>query len=169
MRLPGSAILACLSLSSLCAADAPKFEVDILPVLQRNCVTCHSGAKPQGGLDVQSIEGLLRGGQSGPAIRPGKADGSLIIEKLVSKKMPPTPEKLSDAQIARLRQWIDSSTEFAAPSEADILPVIQMRCVVCHGKRKQEGGLDLRTHAFSSRAARAGLLLYQAIRTAVFC
>ena len=83
----------------------------------------------------------------GPAVRPGKADASLIIEKLVSKKMPPTPEKLSDAQIARIRQWIDGSTEFASPTEADILPVMQMRCVVCHGKRKQEGGLDLRTRA----------------------
>ena len=70
--------------------------------------------------------------------------------------MPPTPEKLSDAQFARIRQWIDGSTEFAPPTEADILPVVQMRCVVCHGKRKQEGGLDLRTHASQMKGGKSG-------------
>ena len=156
MRLRKLTVLGCLCCMGLLAADAPKYQADILPILEKSCIGCHSGASPQAGLNLQSIEGLLQGGRSGPAVRPGKADASLIIEKLVSKKMPPTPEKLSDAQIARIRQWIDGSTEFAPPTEADILPVVQMRCVVCHGKRKQEGGLDLRTHASQMKGGRAG-------------
>ncbi len=156
MRLRKVTVLACLCSIGLLAADAPKFQEDILPILQKSCIGCHSGASPQAGLNLQSIEGLLHGGQSGPAVRPGKADASLIIEKLVSKKMPPTPEKLSDAQIVRIRQWIDGNTEFAPPTEADILPVMQMRCVVCHGKRKQEGGLDLRTHASQMKGGKSG-------------
>ncbi|MBV8818754.1 MAG: DUF1549 domain-containing protein, partial [Acidobacteriaceae bacterium] len=156
MRLRIIAVIACRFSVGLLAADTTKFQTDVLPILQKNCIGCHGGAKPQAGLSLQSIEDLLHGGQSGPAVRPGKPDASLVIEKLVSKKMPPTPEKLSDAEIARIRQWIGESTEFAPPTEADVLPIVQMRCVVCHGKRKQEGGLDLRTLAGQMKGGKSG-------------
>jgi hypothetical protein len=127
---------------------AADFETEVLPILKAHCVTCHSGPVPQAGLDLHTQELVLKGGRSGPAVQPGVSDRSLLIEKVVSKSMPPVGAKLTDLQISVLRHWIDSLK--GAPrqvTESDALPIFQMRCVVCHGKRKQEGGLDLRTQA----------------------
>jgi mono/diheme cytochrome c family protein len=142
-------------------AKPPSFEADVLPILKANCLACHSGPTPQAGLDLHAVETALKGGKSGPAITPGKADSSLLVEKVTSKSMPPTPTKLDDEQIARIRLWInkgDFKTAHGAElvTESDVLPIFQMRCVVCHGKRKQEGGLDLRTQASRMKGGNSG-------------
>src|ERR1700680_81592 len=64
------------------AADstpAEFFEMRVRPVLARSCLTCHA-ASHMGGLDMTSREGLLKGGDSGPAIVPGEPDKSLLIQ-----------------------------------------------------------------------------------------
>ena len=143
------------------AAKPPGFEADILPIFQAQCFACHSGGKPQAGLDLHSLESVLKGGKSGPAITPGNADTSLLVEKVASKSMPPTASKLDDQQIARIRLWV-SKGDFGTArqreevTENDVLAIFQMRCVVCHGKRKQEGGLDLRFQASRLKGGRSG-------------
>jgi len=103
----------------------------------------------------------MRGGKSGPAIKQGSSEGSLLVEKIVSKAMPPAQPKLTDKEIALIRSWIDKG--MAGPGAAaelvtdhDILPIFLMRCVICHGKRKQEGGLDLRTQASRLKGGKSG-------------
>ena len=44
-------------------ASEPRFEVDILPLLEKNCLKCHSSDSRQGGLSLQSLEGVLEGGE----------------------------------------------------------------------------------------------------------
>src|SRR5438093_13419877 len=75
---------------------APGFESDIVPILQAKCWACHSGASPQAGLDLRSPDSILKGGKSGPAVKPGSSAGSLLIEKVTSKVMPPGAGKLSE-------------------------------------------------------------------------
>ena len=53
------------------AAEPPRFESDILPILTAHCLGCHSGPKAQAGLDLRTIETLLKGGKTGPAVLPG--------------------------------------------------------------------------------------------------
>ncbi|MGH9629838.1 MAG: DUF1501 domain-containing protein [Bryobacteraceae bacterium] len=53
------------------------FEMRVRPLLAKNCFSCHSSSK-MGGLEMTSRESLLKGGQSGPAIVPGDAQGSLL-------------------------------------------------------------------------------------------
>ncbi len=135
----------------------PPFSANVLPIFQAHCVGCHSGANPQASLDLTSPDRILKGGRSGPSIVAGESDRSLLVEKIVSKNMPPASPKLTDVEVQTVRNWIDKGAplELAAAgfahapaiTERDILPIFQMRCVVCHGKRKQEGGLDLRTIA----------------------
>ncbi len=88
------------------------FEKKIRPTLADNCYQCHSrqSEKLKGGLLLDTREGLLKGGETGPAIEPGDPDHSLLIkavrytdEKL---QMPPKGKKLSPEQIADLETWL---------------------------------------------------------------
>ena len=90
------------------------FENKIRPVLVQKCYSCHSAeAKEKGklksGLYVDSREGLLYGGETGPALLPGKPADSLLIKALrhitEDLAMPPK-EKLPDAVIADFEKWI---------------------------------------------------------------
>src|SRR4029079_16927132 len=67
------------------AADQPPslddetfFESKIRPVLATNCVECHGATKASGGLRLDSREGLLKGGDTGPAVVPGSVEQSLL-------------------------------------------------------------------------------------------
>jgi hypothetical protein len=87
------------------------FEKKIRPVLASNCYGCHSSKlkTPMGGLALDTKAGLLKGGDSGPAIVPGKPAESLLLRAMryndMRLKMPPT-DKLPDAVIADFEQWI---------------------------------------------------------------
>ena len=65
------------------------FETQVLPLLQAKCVKCHGATNPKGELDLASIAGLRRGGESGSVIQPGNAEKSSLLEKLTSGEMPP--------------------------------------------------------------------------------
>lgn len=91
-------------------AAAEFFEMRIRPLLAENCYACHTSAR-KGDLRLDSREELVRGGSSGPAIRPENSAASLLI-RVVSHtherlQMPPQG-KLSDRNIEDLRSWIDA-------------------------------------------------------------
>ncbi|MEK6236657.1 MAG: DUF1553 domain-containing protein [Planctomycetales bacterium] len=85
------------------------FEKKIRPVLVKHCYECHAAdsKKIQGELLVDSREGLIRGGESGPAVKPGDLKESLLISALKHDdfEMPPKG-KLPDSVIADFEQWI---------------------------------------------------------------
>lgn len=84
------------------------FEKQVRPVLVEHCYECHS-ERADGGLKIDSREGLLRGGDSGAALIPGNSDTSLLIEAVryqnLDFQMPPQG-KLGLAQIAALEKWV---------------------------------------------------------------
>jgi hypothetical protein len=85
------------------------FEKRIRPVLVEHCYACHAvdAQRLRGGLQLDSREALLRGGDSGPVVVPGKPEASLLLEALryETYQMPPDG-KLSDQVIADFSQWI---------------------------------------------------------------
>ncbi|MSU78499.1 MAG: DUF1553 domain-containing protein [Gemmataceae bacterium] len=87
------------------------FEKKIRPVLVNHCYECHSTAskKSKGGLRLDTRDGLLKGGATGPALVVGDAEKSLLILAIrhtnKELQMPPK-QKLTDAQIADLAAWI---------------------------------------------------------------
>ena len=95
-------------------ADLQFFETKIRPILSDNCYQCHShqADRVKGKLMLDSRDGLLLGGASGPAIVPGKPDDSLLIQAIrytdEDLMMPPKDHggKLSDQQIADLTEWV---------------------------------------------------------------
>ena len=87
------------------------FREKVQPILSQHCFKCHShGEKMKANLLVDSREALLTGGDTGPAIVPGDPAKSLLIEAIGYKnadmQMPPKGEKLSDAQVATLTEWV---------------------------------------------------------------
>ena len=93
------------------------FEKKVRPLLVDRCLSCHgtAGQKQESGLNLTHREGLLTGGQRGPAVIPGDAAGSLLISAVrgldqgehLGLKMPPEGEPLSVKEISVLEQWIE--------------------------------------------------------------
>jgi cytochrome c5 len=95
------------------AKEAPDFQKDIAPIFEAKCNRCHGEKKKDGKLDMRTIPALLRGGVSGPAIAPGKADTSLLVELIHFNEMPPKKEKarVTKDELARIKAWIDAGAK----------------------------------------------------------
>ncbi|XZE53102.1 DUF1553 domain-containing protein [Planctomycetaceae bacterium SH139] len=95
---------------TLSPSELQFFETKIRPVLVEHCYSCHSseGNSIRGGLTVDSRQGLLGGGQSGPAVVPHDPEESLLWTAMnhLDFEMPPN-RKLSAETIADFRQWIE--------------------------------------------------------------
>jgi hypothetical protein len=111
----GAFLQIALAGSALAADAAPGgndfFETRVRPVLVGHCYECHSTAakKSKGGLRLDTRAGVLKGGDSGPALVPGDPDNSRLIRAVrhtdKELRMPPK-KKLSDTQIADLTAWV---------------------------------------------------------------
>jgi hypothetical protein len=106
-------VVACGSSNSAQAveteASLQHFEKKIRPLLAEHCWSCHGPDEREGGLRLDSAEGVRRGSESGPVIVPGKADESRIVQvvrRTGDVKMPPD-EALSAAEIADLVAWVE--------------------------------------------------------------
>lgn len=97
----------------------PVFSGVILPILQRRCSSCHGPEKHKGGLRLNSLEGLLAGGDNGPVLKTGHATDSPLIQRLKlplgdddhmppAGKPQPTPE-----EIELLEWWINAGAPIA--------------------------------------------------------
>lgn len=91
-------------------APAPDFKRDVLPIFEAKCLHCHGAKRRDGKLDMRTLESLLAGGVSGPAIKPGNAPKSLVIELIHYQEMPPKkePARVTPAELDRLRSWINA-------------------------------------------------------------
>jgi len=88
---------------------------DIMPIFQLRCVVCHGLRTRQAGLDLRTVASVLRGGKSGPAIVPGRAEDSLVLKRIHGGEMPPRRllvefaiKPMSAHEIEKLTMWIDA-------------------------------------------------------------
>jgi hypothetical protein len=94
------------------ARAEPDYLLAVKPLLQHHCYACHGALKQKGGLRLDTAAALLKGGESGPAVRPGEPSRSLLLERVQSvdpdEHMPPKHEgeNLAPAQVALLEAWI---------------------------------------------------------------
>ncbi len=105
-------IVASPAFAAIAPEGAEFFEKKIAPIFKEHCFKCHShGAeKIKGGLVLDSADGALTGGDTGPAVVPGDVAKSLLITAVGYKdddlQMPPKGKKLADEQIAALTEWV---------------------------------------------------------------
>src|SRR4051812_32126377 len=143
--LLSSALVVCGISSAQTTPDAEAyFETKVRPVLVRDCYGCHG---PQaktafGNLRLADRASVLKGGDSGPAIVPGKPDDSLLIRAIRydgSLKMPPTG-RLKQADVEVLTEWVKLGA--AWPEAAPQTPAKSAGPVKTHVKTVEERRKD---------------------------
>ena len=155
------------------SADAPAvtpayFDSKIKPILQQNCYACHTAAA-MSGLRVDSMEALLKGGNSGPAIVPGNPDKSLLIiavRQTDNDLKMPKGGKLKAEEVAALEEWVKlgapgpqtASVDANSPKatattggavgaatpagdffESRVRPILANNCYACHTAASASG------------------------------
>ncbi|MEZ6137336.1 MAG: PSD1 and planctomycete cytochrome C domain-containing protein [Pirellulaceae bacterium] len=96
--------------------DDTFFESNIRPLLIEHCVSCHGEKKQEAGLRVDSLAGMLTGGDSGPALVPGATAQSRIIQAVRRQdglEMPPN-KPLTEPAMQLLEQWVRSGAYWPA-------------------------------------------------------
>src|SRR5207253_7181940 len=103
------------------AQRAPLFKSEILPILEKNCVSCHGDKAKMAGLDLSTFTGMMTGSSSGPVIAPGKPERSLMW-KLIENGQMPQGGKLTTAEKQSIRAYIEQGRfPVAAETEAAML------------------------------------------------
>lgn len=106
------------------------FQRHILPVFQANCLACHSSSKAKGGLNLETPQAILQGGDSGPVIVPGKGRESFLYQvaagEIPDTLMPPkdnasNAHPLTASELERLLSWIDQGARGEVTSQRPIL------------------------------------------------
>ncbi len=159
-----AALAFCLSLILLESAAAQEltYHADIVPLVNQHCLDCHDADQADGGFRVDTYRHLLKGGdEAGPAVVPGKADESPLVEYLTGKRTPRMPNQrkaLADDEIALIRAWINRGAPEGEPRlavtftdeqlvffETNIRPLLARHCIDCHGPDKANGNLAFRS------------------------
>lgn len=107
------------------SADAEKLWTNrVEPLLDKYCLKCHAGVKQAGGLDLRSLDTILRGGGRGSALLPGSPNASRIVQFVLPKSdthMPPDPKKqMTAAEISDLKTWISALPAPKSPPPANV-------------------------------------------------
>ncbi len=156
------------------ANAATPFEQNLLPILTAKCAYsgCHIAGGPKN-LDFSTYQAFIKGGDAGPIFIPGNAQGSTIIDEIVSGRMPIGGPQLSDTEIQSFRDWINNqeaaagmpvdeapqpqtpeSTDGTVSFQQDLLPILTARCAYsgCHDANGPDD-LDFRTYQTFIRSA----------------
>ena len=106
--------------------DTPvDFAKEIHPLLKRSCLACHNTTKAKAGLNLESPQAILKGGDGGPAATPGKGNESLVLRSASHQEesaMPPPGNKvnapdLTPDELGLLKLWIDQGLKGSAVAD----------------------------------------------------
>lgn len=106
------------------AAEATIHSNLLAPAFDKHCVSCHNENKARGGLRLDNLAGLMKGGEAGPAVTPGKPQESQLLRRISLPPddddfMPPAGKPaLSGDQVAAIRWWIESGKPAETPVSA---------------------------------------------------
>ena len=104
--------------------ESVQFVRDLAPIVVSTCIDCHGGMQPAGRLNLTTFAGLLRGGDSGQIVSPGKPAESLLVKKLkgmAGQRMPLRKEPLDDGTIAKFEKWVAEGAKLDWPDPNELL------------------------------------------------
>lgn len=146
-------------------SEEATFDSVIKPILESRCWKCHGPAAQKGELALHTPDMIQKGSESGPILAAGKPDESRLYEVVKHGEMPPQGEgTLTADEVEAIRHWIDNGASFGQAgtrqqrptTQHDVIPILLLRCTICHGRHQQEGGLDLRDRAAILRGGKSG-------------
>ncbi|MGZ0168826.1 MAG: c-type cytochrome domain-containing protein [Planctomycetales bacterium] len=90
------------------STDAVSFKRDVWPIFRRHCRGCHSRADAKGGLSMDSVADMLKGGEGGPSLIASKVAESRLLDMITGDQpeMPKQQPALSAAKVEIIRKWI---------------------------------------------------------------
>src|SRR5205823_5242568 len=115
-----------IPISPLNRTTAVDFDSEILPFLRDNCLACHCKTTAKSGLNIETPQDMIKGGDSGAAIKPQHGAESLALQAAAHQdedtKMPPRDNKakardLTPEQLALFRLWIDQGAKLSPKTE----------------------------------------------------
>lgn len=141
-----------------------QFARDVRPVLDRSCASCHSADLKMADLDLSAHDAAMRGGEHGPVIVPGNAEGSKlyrVIAGLDKPSMPMDGDPLAAHEVAAIKAWIDQGAvwEDTVNFARDIQPVMEKTCWTCHNPVLRMSQLDLTTRESALKGGSRGVVL----------
>ncbi|MES2598795.1 MAG: PSD1 and planctomycete cytochrome C domain-containing protein [Verrucomicrobiota bacterium] len=111
-----------LALTAALPAAAVDFVKDVQPILRERCHACHGANKQEAALRLDHKPSALKGGDFGPAIKPGHSADSVLVHAIEGRnpklRMPRKGDPLSSAEIATIKAWIDAGAEW--PESASV-------------------------------------------------
>ncbi len=160
------------------AAEKIDFALDVKPLLESTCLSCHGSEKPKGDLELTTRALAIKGGEHGAAITPGDPAKSRLYTSTTLPAghddiMPPKGAPLTKTQAGVLRSWIEQGAEWPESIKLqktrridfvkDIQPVLELNCVACHRDGHSKGGLrmDEREPAFKGGDNGAGIVAFR--------
>jgi hypothetical protein len=105
----------------------------VAPLFTARCEHCHSGKEPSGGLAIGTHAALLRGGDTGPAVTPGKPEASVLVTRIRlplddGDHMPPEGEtQLTADEVALVAAWVQTGADEARELDTASLPAAALR------------------------------------------
>ena len=98
------------------------YATDLKPIFDANCVKCHSGDRPKAHLNLDTLEGILKGNKWGPILKAGDGTNSMVVKAVAHQLkdadgwMPPMPNKagaktLTPEEIGLLIAWINQGAK----------------------------------------------------------
>ena len=94
------------------------FKSDVRAALKQHCVKCHGDDKTRGDFDLTTRAALLKGGDEGVSVIPGKSKQSRLLKLIAHEEkpfMPAKKPKLPSSVIAKIAQWIDLGAPYDKP------------------------------------------------------
>ena len=167
------------------AADKIDFTLDVKPLLESTCLSCHGAEKPKGELQLMTRALAIKGGEKGTSLVPGKpADSTLYTSTVLPAGhddiMPPKGDTLTKIQAEVLRKWIEQGAEWPDSIKLektarvsfvkDIQPIFELNCVACHRDGHDKGGLrmDERELTFKGGDNGAGIVAFRPKESSVY-
>jgi WD40 repeat protein len=116
---PSDSKTAAIAITEIKRTAAVDFEKEILPLFKSNCLACHNQTKAKADLVLETPQTILKGGESGPAVVPGRSAESLLLKAAAHQAdpaMPPRDNKvnaidLTSDQLGVLKLWIDQGAK----------------------------------------------------------
>ncbi len=110
-------VLCALVTSSPVFAEGPDFQTEIQPILEANCVRCHTESKVKGGLRIDTHEKLLEGGDTADAVVPGDPAKSELLVRVHLRPidegvMPDEGQALKPEEVALLDAWVEAGANW---------------------------------------------------------
>lgn len=92
-------------------AEPVSFAQEVMPILEAQCVECHSEENAELGLKLDTYEGLMAGSDYGTIVEAGDPDGSLMVDMIQSGDMPEDGDPMPPEQLEVIRTWIAEGAE----------------------------------------------------------